>query len=175
MIAALFVVCDSEARLLKLSCPFSGHVHDHAAACDQMRPGRTRRVEDQVDLVPASGVPVFVGHALDPAEVRPAREVEQHVDPAEPAHRQVDESRAFGRIAEDAWLERHHLPADGRDQLECFFRRLDRHVTADDQRTFAGEGQGGGASHASARAGDDADLVRESPRHQCAAAAACSA
>ena len=40
-----------------------------------MRPGRTRRVEDQVDLVPAGGVPLLVGDALEQAEVRPAREM----------------------------------------------------------------------------------------------------
>jgi hypothetical protein len=91
--------------------------------------------------------------------VRPAGEVEQHVDPAELAYGALDESRAFGRVAEDARLERDHLGAGRLDHLECFFRGLDRHVAADDQRTFAGERQGGRASHAPARASDDADLA----------------
>ena len=176
MIAALFVVCDSDARLLKLSCPFSGgHVHDHPAAGDQMRPGGTRRAEDQIDLVAAGGAPLFVGDALDPAEVRPAREVEQHVDSAERAHRQLDKPRAVGRDADEARLERHHLAAGRLDQLDRLFCGLDRHVAADDQRTLAGERQRGRASHASSGPGDDADLARESSWHQCAAPAACSA
>ena len=81
----------------------------------------------------------------------------------------------FGRIADDARLERHHLAAGRLDQLDRLFRGLDGHVAADDQRSFAGEGQGRRAPHAPARAGDDADLAREPARHQCAAAAACSA
>ena len=70
-----------------------------------------------------------------------------------------DQSRAFGRIAKHTRLKRHHLAAGRLDQLECFFRGLDRHVAADDQRTLAGERQRGRASHAPAGAGDDADLA----------------
>jgi len=91
--------------------------------------------------------------------VRSAREVEQHVDPAELTHGEIDESCTLGRVAQNARLERDHLAAGGLDHLHRFLRRLHRDVAADDQRSFAGERQGGRASHAPTRAGDDADLA----------------
>jgi hypothetical protein len=76
------------------------HVHDHAAAGLQVQPRRTGEVEHQVDFIPAGGIPVLVGEAFEPVEVGLSREVEQDVDPAERAHRQLGESRALGRIVE---------------------------------------------------------------------------
>jgi hypothetical protein len=74
------------------------------AAGPQMRPCCPGEVEHQVDLVLASGVPLLVGEVLEPAEVGPRGEVEQHVDLAELAYRQIDELRAFCGIAETARL-----------------------------------------------------------------------
>ena len=102
--------------------------------------------EETLELVEAAGGEMV---SLQPCVVS---------DPADCA-RLVDLAMGeFGRIAEDARLERRHLAAGRLDQLNRFLRGLDRHVAADDQRTFAGEGQRGRASHAPAGAGDDADL-----------------
>ena len=68
------------------------------------RPGRTGEVADQVDLVLLCGSPLLVGEVLEPAEVGPGSEVEQHVDPAELAYRQLDELRAVAGVAETARL-----------------------------------------------------------------------
>ena len=98
MIAALFVVWASDGKQLEAERAVQGgHVHDDAAAGLQVRPGGAGEVEDEVDLVLPRGSPVLVGEVLEPVEVRPGGEVEQHVDPAELAHRQLDELRALGR------------------------------------------------------------------------------
>src|SRR5215204_40918 len=130
-----------------------------------MGPSGPRQEEEQVDFVAAGGVPVFIRHVLEPAEVRSPREVEQHVDATERSYRQVDELCAVVRIAETTWLQRHHLAVRLAYEPDGLFRGLHRYVASDDQRALSSEGQGGGAAHASARARDDADLVGQPPRH----------
>ena len=118
--------------------------------------------EETLELVEAAGGEMA---SLQPCVVSDPAECARLVDLAVSRFGRIDvlfnlAGRShFGRVAEEAGLERHHLAAGCFDQLDCFFRRLDRQVAADDQRTFAGEHQGGRASHASGRAADDADLA----------------
>ena len=164
MIAALFVVWASDGSSLKLSDPFSEAMFTTTPLAGlQVGPGGAGEVEDQVDLVLLGGSPLLVGEVLEPVEVGPGGEVVQDVDPAELAHRQLDELRALGGIAEATGLQRHHLATRGPHDLNGLFRGLDRDVAADEQRALSGERQGSGASHASARARDDADLSGQPP------------
>jgi hypothetical protein len=166
MTAALLVVWASDGRSLKTEGAVQrGHVQNHTAAGLQVGPRRTGEIEDEVDLVPAGAIPLLVGEAFDRAEVGPRREVEEHVDPAELAQGKIDEACALGGIADPARVERHHLATRGVNHLDGLCRRLGDQVAADDRRTLAGERQGGGASHAPARASDDTDLSFKSAGH----------
>jgi hypothetical protein len=140
-----------------------GHVHDGAVAGLQVRPCSAGEVEHQVDLVLLRGTPLLVGEVLEPAEVGSGGEVEQHVDSAVLAHRQLDELRAFGGITETTRLQRQHLATRGPHDLKGLCGRLDRHVATDEQRALPSERLGSGAPHASACARDDAHLFGEPP------------
>jgi hypothetical protein len=74
--------------------------------------------------------PADVGEVVEPVQVGPGGEVIQHVDPAEFAHRQLDESGALGRVAEKARL--HLVPV--LERLDGGERQADLGVqSADDQ------------------------------------------
>jgi hypothetical protein len=95
---------------------------------------------------------------VEPVEVGRGSEVEQHVDPAELTHRQLDKRPALGGVGETARLHGDHLAARGVNHLYGRCRRLGDHVAADDRRALAGERQGSGASHTPAGSRDDADF-----------------
>ena len=90
-----------------------------------MGPGGTCQVEDEIYLVSPRGIPIVVGDVFEPAEVSLCSEVEQHVDPAVLAHRQLHELRAIGGITEKARLQRHHLAARSANHVDGAFSRLD--------------------------------------------------
>jgi hypothetical protein len=48
-----------------------------------VRPGGAGEAEDQVNLVAAGSIPILVADVLEFAEVCPAGEIEDDVDPAE--------------------------------------------------------------------------------------------
>src|SRR5271168_2014149 len=98
----------------------------------EIRPRSPGQVEDQIDLVPASTVPLLVTEGFDGVEVGARRLVEEHIDPTEFIHRKVDKSGALVGIAETTRLERHHLATTGVGHLDGLCSRIDSHITADD-------------------------------------------
>ena len=82
--------------------------------------------KDQVDLALAGGVPLLVGEAFERVQVGPGGEVVQHVDPAELAHRQVDEPRALAGKRQGGGAS--HAPASTRDDAD-FPRQPSGHLS----------------------------------------------
>ncbi|HEX3590203.1 MAG TPA: hypothetical protein VHV74_11260, partial [Pseudonocardiaceae bacterium] len=92
----------------------------------------------------------IVGNVFQPVEMCLGGQIEQHVDPPELTHRQLDELRAVRGVAEPTRLQRRRLASRSTHQFDGLLCRVDGHVAADHRRTFPGERQGGGASHAAA-------------------------
>lgn len=123
-----------------------------------MRPRFTREIKDQVDLVAASAIPLLVRNVFKPVEVRHRGEVEQHVDPAVRAQREVDKRLTVGRLVEPTRLHGDHLSAPIANHLDGGLRRFDGHIATDDRRTLSSERHGSRPAHAPARARGDAHL-----------------